>query len=328
MYTLEVYSSAVFGSMTSLKEAQSNVSYPSDSDDFSEECGKSRAPWPLDVSSRERHSPVVQQEHVSWLQGWNFTTDLYRVLEYAIDHSRPRQRSANGDHIFEASLDHQDQLRTALMTSIEAKYASLPECFKQLHPVTPTSKIDACGFQAANIAATFQLVRMTLFDAADATVDEKCEIVNSLLLSFSRIPIEYLRAISTPLLYHLAGIGTILGPVFKRPLSNSTYQQVRSVLLALADFLADLETGLSSATNRQDGASGRLRSHVIRLDETMNRQQLLDPLAGQDHVGPFNVNTSSTNVPNFSPEFQLPTSLLDEWSWAFDFAQAGQAGFQ
>ncbi len=88
---------------------------------------------------------------------------------------------------------------------------------------------------------------MVLFTAEDATVDQKCAIARELLDGFSQVPVLYLRAISSPLvsqnvlpirlvilttskLYHLAGIGSILGSVIEGPLSESSYHQVREVL--------------------------------------------------------------------------------------------------
>ena len=76
---------------------------------------------------------------------------------------------------------------------------------------------------------------MTMFAADQATVQERCQVVTELLHSFVNIPTEYLRAISTPLLYHLAGIGTVLGAVFERPLTESTYNQVRSILYVFSN---------------------------------------------------------------------------------------------
>jgi hypothetical protein len=44
-----------------------------------------------------------------------------------------------------------------------------------------------------------QLVRMVLFTAEDATVDQKCAIARELLDGFSRVPVLFLRALSSPL---------------------------------------------------------------------------------------------------------------------------------
>lgn len=51
-----------------------------------------------------------------------------------------------------------------------------------------------------------KLVRMVLFTAEDATVDQKCAIAQDLLDGFSRVPVFFLRAISSPLVRHVATI--------------------------------------------------------------------------------------------------------------------------
>lgn len=71
---------------------------------------------------------------------------------------------------------------------------------------------------------------MVLFTAEDATVEQKCAIAKELLSDFSKIPLFFLKAISSPLLHHLAGIGTILGSVIEGQLSLSEYFQLRTVL--------------------------------------------------------------------------------------------------
>jgi hypothetical protein len=111
---------------------------------------------------------------------------------------------------------------------------------------------------------------MVLFTAEDSTVSQKCTIANELLDGFSKVPVSFLRAISSPLLYHLAGIGSILGSVMtESPLSESAYLQVRSALLDMADLLARLETTIS----RNVGATARLRNLITRIDKFMMSQR-------------------------------------------------------
>jgi hypothetical protein len=86
------------------------------------------------------------------------------------------------------------------------------------------------SFQAANITATLQLVRMILFTSDETTVDQKCTIARDLLDGFAKVPVFFLRAISSPLLHHLAGIGAILASVIEGPLCEPSYLQVREVL--------------------------------------------------------------------------------------------------
>jgi hypothetical protein len=70
---------------------------------------------------------------------------------------------------------------------------------------------------------------MALFTTEDATVEQKCSIAREFLADIANIPM-FLKAISSPFLHHLAGIGAILGSVIEGELSLSEYFQVRTSL--------------------------------------------------------------------------------------------------
>lgn len=65
-------------------------------------------------------------------------------------------------------------------------------------------------------------------------------------------------------------MGHLLGSIIQSPLSQHTYLRVRTVLLALADMLASLESALSSAAD----IATRLRAHVSRIDNYMTEAAL------------------------------------------------------
>lgn len=107
----------------------------------------------------------------------------------------------------------------------------------------------------------------------------------------------------------------------------------------MAELLANLDLGLHFTA----GASERLRSHVARIDDYMQAQRRLVLFDQQQpqHVPRRSNSDASANpyqpdpnqdayavdgggnlggVPSTS-EFQLPPELLEDWPWAFDFAQ-------
>ena len=101
MYNLEVYAAAIWGSVVTAREAQSHVCYPAEVDDEflsrADDDSSRRQP-----QSQSEISLAYTLDHwgrmsgpVSWLQGWNFATDLYRVLEHAIDGFRNRNPSTD-----------------------------------------------------------------------------------------------------------------------------------------------------------------------------------------------------------------------------------------
>lgn len=263
MYTLEVYSSIIWGSIIRCREAQCQVLVPSEvNDEFFSDAGY-HPPNALLPSSTAAANPMC------WLHGWNFAVELYRTLEHAMDDFH-RRRQTNGfspSDLYNREALHQ----TVVLDRVMSMYEQLPPQFKEskLNSMNYKGGLeDKFSFQAANITATLQLVRMILFTSEKATPEEKCDIARDLLDSFAKIPLPFLRAISSPLLHHLAGIGAILGSVIEVPISESSYMQVRNVLIRMADLLSNLEIGMSNL-----GAASRLRSQIENIDTYMATQR-------------------------------------------------------
>ncbi|KAL3478479.1 fungal-specific transcription factor domain-containing protein [Aspergillus californicus] len=331
IYTLDVYSSIVWGRVIRHREAQSNVGYPSQvRDDFISENDQGVSPTNVECNPAPENEPSVD-----WMCGWNFTTDMYRILEHAVD-SRRRRTAPDNNTTDVCSLFRPAQMAGSwLMDHVLSMYSALPPQFRETRPVTGVLAHDIFGFQSANIQATLQLLRMVLSSSEDHGVDGKCDVAGQVLSVFSKVPVEYLKAISSPLLHHLAGIGYILGSVMEGSLSETSYQRVRTLLLEMADLLHRLESGLSRST----GTSERLRAQVGRIDEYMRTQRslnippapprppsilnptitqgdLVSPVYHQDTIAPMQGPLSALADP--IARFQLPPELLDDWPWPFD----------
>jgi hypothetical protein len=89
-----------------------------------------------------------------------------------------------------------------VMERVLSMYAALPPQFRETPPTTGDMSKDLFGFQSANIQATLQLLRMVLLSAEEIGVDRKCDVAGELLSVFSKVPVEYLKAISSPLVSH------------------------------------------------------------------------------------------------------------------------------
>lgn len=91
MYSLEIFSAACFDTPMYCREEQSRVCYPEAIDDDVLEEQMSEP-----VQKRQQSSlTVAGASQLSWLQGWNFVTDLYRVLEHAIDQRRMKESGSS-----------------------------------------------------------------------------------------------------------------------------------------------------------------------------------------------------------------------------------------
>ncbi|KAF2033631.1 hypothetical protein EK21DRAFT_58078, partial [Setomelanomma holmii] len=313
-YTLDIYSSLVWNGSIHAHGANARVRYPTEvEDEFITPLATLPSPQPAS----------------SWLRGWNFTTDLYLTLEQATNRLRARYDRID-DRIDVAAVFGMSTLPSAtVLASINAQYDTLPTHFKTFASPTGDRGRDIYGFQAANIQATILLLRMVFLCADDdrrvsPDVQLKCNVAAELLAVFQTIPTAYLCGISTPLIYHLAGIGTILGSVMESPLSEAGYQQVRGMLLSIADLLERLESGLSRAADISKG----LRTQVERIDEYMRDQcrpvtraqeqphdaNAAGPSGSRQHVqmAPDDVGGIEQN------DLQLPPELLEDWPWPFN----------
>lgn len=336
IYTLDIYVSVCWGGVIRGREQQSNVSYPTEIDDdsFDDNGFSDPAALSLVVIGPSPSRDGVQVQSSSWLCGWNFITDLYRVLEHVITHLRDqRSRLHKRSFLHDIFQDQQAVSQASVRDRVMQMYINLPQCFKETQPITYVVKQDRFGFQAANITATIQLLRMALFTAAGASIEERCQIANEVLDAFISVPVSYLQAISSPLMHHLGGIGQILGSVLEERLSEPDYNRVRSVMLAMAQLLSNLE-GMHSSVS----ASASLRTRVARIDEymagqrnaaTQALQNMLPSLQQTLQARPDLTNTlpleslsaSSGDLINTLSLFQVPADLLGDFNWAFDFTQ-------
>ncbi|KAH7357460.1 fungal-specific transcription factor domain-containing protein [Pyrenochaeta sp. MPI-SDFR-AT-0127] len=260
MYTLDIFFSVVFDSMARSREQQSNVRYPTELDDaFFDNTGyRGDYQSPINCSSPSNHvSPD------SWLHGYNIITDLWRLIEHVtvkLQRHTKRKRS-----YLEITADFETFPSAAtIQVEIDRIYYNLPRHFLVTEEMSGDRTKDLYGFQAANITATVQLLRMVLLASEENTVEQRCRVVSEVVNAFMQIPISYLRAISSPLLHHLRGIGSILGGVLEESLNSYQYQQVRTVLLSLAQLLENLDFGNHSVQSAQ-----KLRDLVTRIDHHM-----------------------------------------------------------
>lgn len=335
IYTLDIYSCIVWGGVVRYREAQSLVRYPVElNDEFITHQGYTMPPISPATAPSGPLDAGGSRPPVSWMHGWNFTTDLYRILEHVVDGTRRRFSSANGTQEVWSLFSPVNMSEPAVMERVLSMYAALPSQFRETPPTTGDIGKDLFGFQSANIQATLQLLRMVLLSAEEIGVDRKCDVAGELLSVFSKVPVEYLKAISSPLLHHLGGIGYILGSVMEGSLSDASYQRVRTLLLEMADLLHRLETGL----HRAAGASERLRSQVDRIDGYMRNSRLVnlpaappppngsailmnikpEPAIPPRPYAPTHPLGSTPAIGDQMLQFQLPPELLSDWPWPLD----------
>ena len=310
-YTLDVFTSLIWRGAVRSSEVAFNVCYPSEGN-------------LLHHAGMDDPLRVVEAEP-SWLHGWNFVTDVYRLLEHVLYHLRPRSQRTPSIK-FDISEDWQAKT-THLLQRLTEMYNDLPAIFKSTRPPTNDVSKDLYSFQAANIVATVQLARMVLFTIKRSSVEEKCKIASEVMMVFANIPVAYLRAISSPLLLHLAGIAILLGSTICEKLSESAYSHLRTVLLEFATLISNLEHGLHYTVG--ESPSDKLRAQLSTLDRywaDQTQQAGLNLAKSSDDPAPLShLPALDTRYILESPyeaahdSISFPPELLEDWSSIFDF---------
>jgi hypothetical protein len=172
------------------REAQSAVSYPAELDDE------------FIVDDPDDDAGVVTRQpegQLCFLTGWNYTTDLYRVLQYAVDQFRRRRvgRATSLGTLLDSGTSTSPQ---TVLDLVGVMYSNLPPRFKETRHIGDLVE-DRFNFQTANIIATMQLLRMVVLGAEleEASGEKRCQVAGELLDAIATIPTTYLRAISSPL---------------------------------------------------------------------------------------------------------------------------------
>lgn len=104
--------------------------------------------------------PIVSP--TSWLHGWNFTTELYRILEHAMDDFHRRCPRKLGPFTPSELFRRDAPSQSVILEKVMSMYNGLPPKLKRTNAFVSEMTEDIFGFQAANITATLQVCSDTL----------------------------------------------------------------------------------------------------------------------------------------------------------------------
>lgn len=273
-YTLEVFSAITWDGTVRFRERQINVAYPA-------------AVYDEDISE----NGIAPRIDSSFLEGWNHTSDMYRVLEHLVGRLKDRRRVPDA---ISAMFSTPGPSAAEILGHLEGQFNRLPAVYRSARVMTGDDRQDSFGFQAANIAITLQTVKLALAGTENQSVGRKCEIAGELLDVLAAIPTSYIVAISTPMLHHLASCGHLLANIVQGRLSQWAMIQVRNVLIAMIGLLSGLEQSLSLGSD----VAVKLRGHVAQIETYMEQAAVT---ARQSQV-------FHSVVPRYSPDRSDQTS--------------------
>ncbi|KAH6658750.1 hypothetical protein BKA67DRAFT_514639 [Truncatella angustata] len=271
VYQQEQYISSNFGFASRQREVKAMVKYPVevfDDDDITEA------------------GVQLWSEHISFMKGFNFCTDLYRILERIEGTIRKRQQAAPTEpggkiEVFFSEMYTSRKLATDSLHLVSQLYEALPDELKKPRALTGDLRADRYGFISCNVLLTTQTLRMLLVGTGKPNLHLRCAIASELLDELSTIPIAFFHASSTVSLHHLAHIGHMLGGDVQSALPIWTYLQIRNILTVLADFLDKIESDRMITT----GLAEKLRTQIRRIDDCMKQGSSGEQEAGLLSMG-------------------------------------------
>ncbi|KAL4789573.1 hypothetical protein BDV19DRAFT_394947 [Aspergillus venezuelensis] len=277
IYRLEVHTACVLGNIIRTPESRCGVGYP----------------------GGEHHPAFIpgrNGKYEDWFDGWNTTTDLYRVLEYAVSDLRGMNRPTQFQSILGKGPSADASIIMARLTEIQSRL--LPQF------VTPASRSEdsgqnRCGFQAPNIICTIHLARLLSCMAGDDYPLLACSVAGDLVTSIMEIPVEYIRATGSPLIQQLAGVGYILVSIArKHSLQEIHFFQIKHVLQSIIELLALLagQSGIAGSIRE------RLSSMLLEVEELHAASPKTDT---GDGTQPFD------DAVGWLPDEALPEHSLD-----------------
>lgn len=257
MYRLEVHTACVLGHPVRSSESQCSVEYP-----------------------RGLHHPAFipgrDGQFEDWFAGWNSTTDLYRLLEHAISDFRAKRNSRTS---ILGEQEHTTSSTTTIAERLSRIQADILPQFGVACSRSSDSGRNRCGFQASNILCTIHLARMISSISGENSLRSACETAEDMIANLNAIPLEYVRAIGSPLVQQLAGVGHILvGVATKHRLSPIDHDLIQSVLTSFIGFLEQLKDYNKTASI----AKRRLADQLADLNQAVLLNEASNAIVGDE----------------------------------------------
>ncbi|KAK2732307.1 hypothetical protein CKAH01_02253 [Colletotrichum kahawae] len=290
LYRLEVHTACVLGSLVRCPEAHSDVGYP---------CGTHHSAF----------IPGRDGKFENWFEGWNLTTDLFRVLEHAISDFRARKQN-RGSVLHNNHGPSKSREISETLSKIQTEL--LPH-FGSATTRSSDSGRNRCGFQAANILCTIHLARMLSTISEGDDLHAACQTAQEMMQNMEAMPLEYIRAGGSPIVQQLAGVGHMLISVtVKHNLSQSDHDDFKGVFTSMVDFLGRLENYSNVAVT----AKQRLMSRLTDVDRRVSAstQEITTDTRPQLAWSPFSDNMSN----NGQDGDVFSTTLLNSFTWPYD----------
>ncbi|ETN40931.1 uncharacterized protein HMPREF1541_05211 [Cyphellophora europaea CBS 101466] len=209
VYRLEIHSACVLGHVVRMPEAQVSVLYP-------------------------RITPAMEPEAQAWTAGWDYITDLFRLLEYAIFSLRGcKSRKAT------LAVFCDKPSPTTLLDGLARLKANKPRILTESNDFGTGLESNRCKYMAVQITCTESLVNIMALLYCQAPAWEVVEIVERFLEEVTNAPLIMFKVAGSHIVHQLLGVGHMLNNA-----SQFDDGHYRSEANRLITILGDLVKGL------------------------------------------------------------------------------------
>lgn len=216
VYRLEIHSACVLGHIVRMPESQVSVLYP-------------------------RITPAMDPETHAWTAGWDYITDLFRLLEYAIFslHGCKSRKP-----LMAVLCDRPSP--TTLLDSLARLKTSKPRILLGLADPGSAFQSNRCSYMAVQITCTETLVNIMALLYCQAPAHEMMDVAESFLEEVTKAPLIMFKVASSQIVHQLLGVGHMLSNASKY--ENGRYRsEATRLIVFLGDLVKNLEHDIPSA---------------------------------------------------------------------------------
>jgi hypothetical protein len=213
VYRLEVHSACVLGHVVRLPEAQASVLYP-------------------------RIIPSMEPEMCAWTAGWDYITDLFRLLEYAIFSLRGCK---NRKAVLSVFCERPSPL--TLLDGLARLKASKPRILEAQNGDLDSNR---CNYMMVQITCTETLVNIMALLYCQAPAREIMTITEALIEEMEKASLIMFKIAGSQIVHQLLGVGHMLFNASRY--DHGRHQtEVERLIAFLGDLVKNLEHEIPSA---------------------------------------------------------------------------------
>ena len=230
VYRLEIHSPCIFGHVVHLPEAQVSVLYP-------------------------RIIPSMDAETQAWTAGWDYITDLFRLLEYASYslHGCKNRRTALAIFCDKPSP-------TTMLDGFARLKANKPHMLRGLdvNRSDTSRRSNRCKYMAVQILCTETLVNIMTLLYCKAPARDVMDVAEQFLEELTNAQLILFKIAGTQIVHQLLGVGHMLHNA-----SHYEHGQNRAEARRLIVFIGDLVKGLENDIPSAGDAGDQLRRLAV-----------------------------------------------------------------